>query len=453
MNRKISMTILVLFMLVFSFQASASSGIRNLLDRRDDSVPVEFSIQIEFKKLPQFSSERTEQLNKILKHVDFTGFVAETQSELSVRLDREALFTIAEEKKPDSQISILYSGLSDAYILPSETGIRNHFSAAMEDLVLPVQSQIDHFLLLDDYASLFGKLPAVFPEKTKDTKIAEKYRNYGTAVKRTTLILSGEEVQSFIQENSGRLSGCIYIPLINLHFESRQTVSLYYTEDGSLIKIVYSGKSGLSEDDMRNVKLEWKTFRTETQDRDDIVLKTPNAGNTKRNNIILSSYRANSDQCAETLQWKEEKDYLSAGIRTRSLFSADLTLENSLFTGSLSRTDTVRNSSVSEEIFFSCSAAENAFRNGILEINHKKDKIERDCLTVSFDFSSKGVPVVSDSRPEMKTLTEKEYKEMLQSVFSGVLKKLLMLPEEDLGFLKDGIPDDLWNTVPINGKN
>ena len=82
-----------------------------------------------------------------------------------------------------------------------------------------------------------------------------------------------------------------------------------------------------------------------------------------------------------------------------------------------------------------------------LEINHKNDTIEKDHLMLSFVLSPAEPVQETESQAAAFTGSGGDASGNFRALYRRILERILKLPEEDLGFLKDGIPDELWNTI------
>ena len=214
------------------------------------------------------------------------------------------------------------------------------------------------------------------------------------------------------------------------------------TEEGKALKIRYGGTAGISEGDMRTVRLEWKTVRSDTVDRDEISLRTPDSNGTRRNNLILEHVRRKQDDGKEVFSWKTETDKLENGVRTRCFFQADAEAEPGSMSGNISETIVEKGYTYGNDISFISTADPAERYSGTLEIISKKDKIESGKLKAEFDFSPEIGIRAADMISEPLTVSEKEYDEIRQMMISGILKEIIKLPPQDLDFITEGIPEE-----------
>ena len=200
------------------------------------------------------------------------------------------------------------------------------------------------------------KLPDRFPQAVASSKMNEKYKDYGTAVKKVSVKISAEELTACVRDHRAELPEGDGLPDIGgIVFEGRQDFEMLMTEEGKALKIRYGGKAGLSAEDLRTVRLDWKTVRSDSVDRDEMTLKTPDSAGTHRNNLILAHTRRKSEDGKETFQWKAETDEVSEGIRTRGVSECTAEAENGILAGNFVTTRTVRQNA---EAMGSCAAEE-----------------------------------------------------------------------------------------------
>ena len=54
---------------------------------------------------------------------------------------------------------------------------------------------------------------------------------------------------------------------------------------------------------------------------------------------------------------------------------------------------------------------------------------------------------VSSGQPEIIQVSKAESGWLTEKLYSEILRKLMKLPAEDLTFIRDGIPDSIWNNI------
>ena len=447
MKKRVFLFLLSLLVLIPAYISAA--GMQDFLDFSENGEPVAFELNAEIIKTPQFDENRTEQLNRLLKHILFSGIAGEKESEVTVSSDNEELFSILSFEHSDKK-QIVLAPDHEHYYYPDFLG-----NPEMDEILPGSTEEAERIershkmqQSLDDVSAFFGKLPEAFPEKVSRTKNTEKYRDYGTASYKIVLKLTDEEMNKYLQQflSNGR-SGCFDPHMEKLIFTGRQGFTLLYTEDNSLLKVSYSGKGYWEENDIRDIRLEWKTARRDGYAMDELQLRTPDEKRTARNNLVLGFMLKTEEDGSENLTWSEETDILENRSRKQGKFDAALTMKENRLTGSIKRTEKEGNITASETILIDLNTPHQNSWAGTLEIIGKKDKIEKVHIKAGLSVTA-GISVpVSSGQPEIIQVSKAESGWLTEKLYSEILRKLMKLPAEDLTFIRDGIPDSIWNNI------
>ena len=449
--KKRLLLLLMSLLMVFPVYIHAE-GMQDFLHFPENGEPVAFELDTEIFKIPQFDENRTEQLNRLLKHIHFSGIVSEKETEVTVSLDNEELFSI---------LSFDYSGKNRTVFA---TDHEHYYSSetlehACKDM-LPVSkgetAKIERSQKiqqsLETVAGFLEKLPEAFQEKASRTKNTEKYRDYGTASYKIVLKLTDEEMNNYLQQflkSSDTIHSDPYLE--KLVFTGRQGFTLLYTEDNRLLKVSYSGKAFWKENDIRDIRLEWKTVHRNGYARDELQLRTPNEKRNARNNLVLSCILYREEDGSEKLTWSEETDSLENRIRKQGKLEAEFILKGNSLTGSVTDITKSDNVTTSETVLIDWFAPQHNSWTGTLEIISKKDKIEKAHIRAVLSLKA-GISVpVSSGQPEAVYVNETEFSRITEELYSEILARILKLPAEDQAFIREGIPDSLWNTI-VNTK-
>ncbi len=447
-RKKISAVILAVILLIFGEETAFAAGIRDAVRFPADDQPVYFEMTVELEKLPQFDERRTELLNRILRHLTFKGLLQGRTDSMTVLLDNTELFSVSRTDIDGSSRETLTQDTDHMFILPSDDSAGTEKELKILNSLKQITDQKKIYFSLEPFAAFFERLPDLFPEQCGSAKILEKYKDYGTAVKKVSIRLDGDVLAACVREYAGAALKEPYMPdLRQIVFSGRQDIELLLTEEGKALKIRYGGNAGFSAEDLRTVRLEWKTVRNDTVEKDELTLRTPNKNATRRNNILLEHIWRKKEDKRESFSWKVETDDLADGIRTRGIIQCTAESEGSSVTGSFVKTVTVKSRRTDDEIQFSFSGNPEDQYSGILEIISKTDTIETGQLKTDFSFSRNGhVPDGPETiRPVY--LSEAEYSKIRHDLFSKILQALFTLPPEDLLFLTEGIPEETLNTL------
>lgn len=455
MKKKLSVILLLVFLVYavpFSCGETAPSVIQRAITFLDYDHPLGFHFTIQVEKSPVYGEGRTEQLNRLLKHFSFDGTIHESLSELTVLLDQQKLFGISQIHLANRDQVSLSPANGEPFMLPD--------MGDDEKLLPSLQSNAESYLReksifhsLNFYVSLISRLPDAFPEKTGSSKILEKYRYYGTATRRITVNITGEELNDYVLRHLNETKGNeeMFPDLSGLVFEDRQGFTLLFTEDNQLIGITYSGKIRFpEEEDLREVRLDWKTVQSSTLEKNELTLRTPSSDRTRRDNYILDSQWTLEDDGSEAFRWNAETDLLSDSIRTQRKVTSEWTAAGSHLSGAYSETDLSDRTHPARNYIVNADVSDSDEYNGTLEIIDKNDTIETSRLLVGFQVFPAVSEPVSASQPEARTVSPEEYPEILNSIESFILREMIRLPREDLAFIREGLPETAWNQLLID---
>ena len=121
MNRKRILAAVLAAVLAAACMANAgASGIRELIRFAGSGEPVGYEFTAAFEKLPQFDGNRTDQLNRLLRHFVFSGVLDARETTLSVSLDGESLFTVSETEVGGKATRMLACDPDTNIIIPGE---------------------------------------------------------------------------------------------------------------------------------------------------------------------------------------------------------------------------------------------------------------------------------------------------------------------------------------------
>ena len=445
-RKRITAVILIITIMIACTATAAASGIREMICFSGNGEPFGYEITAQAVKLPQFDENRTEQLNRLLRHFSFSGIVDAREATLAVFMDGYRLFALSETEIGGITVTTLETGSDPVAIMPEEeTG---EASGVFEGAITAVSEKLSLYTALEKYAAFFEGLPDRYPELSGHGKILEKYKDYGTAEKKVSLRFTAEDWTECVRKYAPDIPEGSSIPdLRKMIFEGRQDVELLMTEDGTLLKVRYGGNAGLTEDDIRVVRLEWKTVRNETVGRDELTLRTPDSNAAKRNNLILDHTWRKMEDGSENFSWKAESDAVAEGVRMREICECSMESADGKTVGSWSLTTNVKNvSNTTEFIFESAGDPENGY-TGTLEIISKKDKIEYERLKADFRLTAKVQAQAGELLPDPETVSREEFAVIRGNLLRRILVRLMSLPPEDLVFVTEGIPDETLNLI------
>ncbi len=447
MIRKRITALFIMMICLASFSGSAAAaGIRDMIRFWGNGEPFEFKITSQAEKLPQFDRKRTEQLNRLLGHFSFSGKMDDREAMLSVYMDEEKMFTLSRTEIGGENKTALEADSSTFVIIPEDGN--DTWTGLMTEEDEGISENLSIYNALEKYAVFFESLPAIYPELSGYGKILEKYKDYGTAEKKVNIHFTAEKWTECVMQNAPDIPEGSKVPdLRKMTFEGKQDIELLLKGDGTLLKVRYGGNAGISKDDMRIVRLEWKTVRNETVGRDELTLRTPDSNAARRNNLILEHLWRKAENGSEMLSWKAETDIVSEGIRTRRMSECSMESADGKTCGSWSQTITEKNRSDVREFIFEYASKTAGEYSGTLEIISKKDKIENVHIEAAFSLTPIKIPHAEDNFHEPVPVSREEYAAIRGNLVHRILVNLMSLPPEDLGFVTEGIPDETLKLI------
>ena len=121
MNRnRITAIIFVILLIVSCSGIAAASGIREMICFFGNGDTFGYEITAQAIKLPQFDDNRTESLNRLLRHFSFSGRLDAREATLTVSLDGEKLFALSETEVGGTTTAALEPDSNSVVIIPEE---------------------------------------------------------------------------------------------------------------------------------------------------------------------------------------------------------------------------------------------------------------------------------------------------------------------------------------------
>ena len=451
--KRIRKAALVMLILVLIPVSSFAGEIDNLLSGLAGPAagPTELVFNMEAIRLPQFSENRAEWLNGLLKHIVFRIRTDDTVQETTIETDGQAVLgyiTRTGENWCETRFSF-----SDQ-IYRTET-TRNIISIITESL--PEENDIDYYakiqVLLPEFYCFFSGLPDLFPENTSESKVNIQYKGYGTAVRRYSMTLSSDILysESMAEYLAGNEMKELRTFLSDVVLEGKQRLTLLKDAEGNLMKVNYTGKSGKREDSIRNTDVDWKCLRRENGYKDILTLKTPAVSGTDRHNISLTQEMLLNEDGTEDYQCSVDTDEVKSRVRKRVRLDISLAEKDGKITGSAKKKSTSSGINDIYEYEIETESPEAEEYQGSLEIIHELNKIEREHLRIHFIALPCEKPVWENGISV--SITESDLQMIRQKAAAVFLKALTGLPEEDLQYIIADLPDGWWNqSIPITEK-
>lgn len=438
---------------VLSSCAGGDEGIGpDLLMKGIFRSPVTVSISSPaYTQISQFGRERTESLNRLLKHLGLRITLDTDVSETVLTVDREPAYSYVETEEESVQRTV-YSFQPDIvylnrteYTTPSDPD----FSGFLDD----------HFFILnrflDDFYPLFEKTAEAFSEWGKPSAASLNFRGYGKGVRKLTIPLSDQYVTEHFPGAAAGLAETDEIRefLNGLVFVGPQKIILLYDPDDRLLRINYDGKVGLTEDSVRKVSIVWRCLRTADRIKDNITIKTPSVKGYDKYNITYERAVDLSDPQHHSISWDLQIDLRADQLKKKISYSSDLAVSDGILGGKVLFAEKQDGGEKKILIVPEMQKENEDEYSGTIEITNYSGKIITSSLRASVSVYPGEKPAVPEYG-RLKTAGEpareasENHSDPLQDQINSILiRRILELPEEDLAFLSTDIPEEIWDSL------
>ncbi len=380
--------------------------------------PVSWSMTagMSLQAYPAFGEKRVEQFNQLIRHL---------QLKMQKQADQAAT------------VQVFVSG-SEATCFTVDTE-QQEFSVAK------VRQALNVFDMLDAGADFLRDLPEKMPEACTEKKVKQKLKK-GVAVRSVTIITAPDEegVHPLTELISKDDHSTLQSMLGSWVFQGKHKFTLLYDEEGRLLKVNYTGRAGEAADRIRNIRLEWRIYRTEENIWDELTLRTPTVEGADRDNWVLNRNQTMNDE-AETLSFSFEYDQKTGNDKTGYRWDGNLQGSTGL-SGEISCSTSIKNET--EKMIFrpDMSICNQKQIVGALEIIHVSSKIEKEHFTLQLDWNAEDMGDIKRSDTVSRTSGSQDA--VKREAASALLRSILInVPEKDLEYLKDEISDSDWNSI------
>ncbi len=422
-----------------------------------DALPWEARLAISLDAHMPFDDERTEQLSRLLSHVAmklrYQGLNGEVWKELSLLVDDQPAMTMTTRETEDAcQLQLSY--------LPQETFVGQSLLDEGDLNLYGLQG--NELALLDDLLIVLENAEIGLPDYMTEKKVSEKVKNMGTAKLKQTFTIPKGDVGELGALLAGLCpEGKVKTFLSSLIFSGKQSLVLWKNSLGEIIRVDYSGQAGMDEADLRKVTLTWKLRRDDEQVRDSLTLKTPRVKGSGRDNVVLERTLAQTSGTDSTLDITFKYEKVAGGDKT--VLSGEVDLESkgrkgeTSLTGSvevkqqLPGSDTADRTVLTPSLSFSGDTATPAVEGTLRwEAYRGKSIQERADINVQvnpaefFDW---------ELRENTVSLDETATQRILQGAETALVRRLVLVPQEDSLFLSNGLDDAQWQEIVTAAQN
>ena len=444
MARKIRQAMCLLLVLMLAPAAALAGTIDDLIGLlvHPAEQPVTMEMQAEALRIPELGETRLEWLNRLLQHISFRLTAGGDIQEEQILVDgRAAIGCTGRTEKNGTAWHFSFDG-GNAYRTAEGENLLAML-AGVSAGASGTERYSEMAVLMSGFYRFFEGLPALYPENSSESKINTRYRPYGTAVKKWSVSLPDDVLQDekMIAYLDGEGMEAVKAYLSGAVLNGRQRITLLTDEDGRLMKVNYTAKAGLSEDDMRSVNLDWRCFRREEGYKDVLTLTTPGAG-SRRNNLTITQELVADPEAGETYTGSIETDQVADRIRTRILLTFDLRASDGTVTGKLLEKTTVGSVRTSTEVLADIQKDEQEEYRGSLEIITKSDKIEKEHYRLHVTAGKSEMPAWNEM--PVRQPDEAAREQIAGKAARAFLKALIPLPESDLQYILADLPEGWW---------
>ena len=449
MKRRLRRAVCLLIALVLIPAAGLAGTIDDLMKllTRPADRPVAMEIQAEAVHVPELGETRLEWLNRLLGHITFRMSAGDGTEEETILIDGKPVMGCTARTGTEGRVWQFSFDGETAYRAEDGGDLLEMFSGVSADF-----SGLDYYsemaVLLDGFYRFFEGLPAQFPEYSDLSRTNSPYKPYGTAVKKWTIalpedILQSDQMKAYL-EGDGMEAVKEY--LSHAVLAGRQRLTLLTDADDRLMKVNYTAKAGLSEEDMRSVNLDWRCLRGETGYRDVLKLTTPGAG-SRRDNLTITREMVIDPEKGETYTGSIETDRVADRVRTLILLTFELKASGDSVTGSLTEKTTVGGERTYTEITADLARNAQEEYRGSLEIITKLGKIEKEHYRIQLTAEKAAAPEWKDL--PVKTLGRSDRNRIAEKAANVFLKALIPIPEKDLQYILADLPEGWWARMSL----
>ena len=446
MKRILKLLALLTALLTGIHSAGAESGdFLRLLTTGVSQTPLKVHFDsVRFHTLTPFDEERTESLDRLIRHLSVDITTDHHHSDTVLSVDGDPFLSITEQAGDDSTVSV-YSLAPEMAFESRNDGIHTYDFLENRFFVLN--------RLLDDLYPLFDRIPLRFADKAKTEKVSLNYTGYGRGVKKITFQFSAEEVKSIfsgildeltVSDDTAKL-------IRSLVFDGKQKIILIYDADDHLLRLNYDGKAGHSENDIRKLSVICRSVRNDGLIKDKITVKSPAVKGYNRDNVTYERTLDYKTPENTSIVFDYQLDNRSEENRKKIHWFAELDRKDTAVNGSITYdekgTEGNQTITVQPELLLS-----NGEYSGTLEITRKSGKIVL-CDVVS-QISLSNVKELVQQEISHSAVIDSDsengkaaFASLQQTIAAALVKRLVRLPAEDLDFLNHDLDAADWTSL------
>lgn len=404
----------------------------------EENQPVDAVLSIDLRAHMPFDDERCAQLNSLLQHLSLHLQAGSGVDRAAVLVDGVEAIWLAQREGasgPETQVS----------------WAEGAFACDMDALLGGTEGNItlEHpqNAWLEDGLAFIERLAAGLEGYKKESTVKTAVKKMGTARQKLTYTIPKAEAEAFAQA----VKAC---GVEKLTFSGQQKLTLWRSEDGSLLRVDYTGRCGQDADSLRKVSLSWRLCREENCYRDEITLKTPAVKGKACNNLTCSRYLAQAED--GTAQYTLNYDYTRQDADGKSTWEGEIDLAGTpeqtctRLTGSLTLASTspgveAKRTLVLQPNLLVGETAGAPLLSGLVTVQEMRGKNLLEDADVSINLAA-GMHLIWTERTP-GPLTPQLQESLAQGMSAALVKRLVLLPAQDTLYLSRDLPEDTWQGI------
>lgn len=435
-----------------------------------DTLPIEVTLSADVTTHMPFDDTRTAQLNALLSHLslrlNFQQLDQEAWSRVAVLVDGQEALSVAQRQMPDATLLQLSSITDRAFSYAAGQEV----PSVLTELLGSDSTEVDLYGLdgteaewIEDGYTLLRTIGAALEEYKSETSVKTTIKNMGTA--RTKQVFTIPKAQA--DALAAAIAECcpegkLRTLLTSLTFSGKQTLTLYRSESGMLLRADYSGSCGVDADHLRTVTLSWKMRRDDEAVRDTLSLKTPAASGTDRNTLSLERVLTYDKSGNVTLDTEFTYEWVESKQKTTLTGTIDLTNDLTETSSHVSGTVTIKRTLPGEDtastikltpdlVIYGEDGLPSAIGSVLVQEYSGKNVVEQADISLSldvgqyFDWELRSIIIDVDGLTETQAGIVAQ--EIAASAVTALIRPLVLLPKDDTLFLSADLPEDTWQKL------
>lgn len=403
-----------------------------------ENQPVDAVLSIDLRAHMPFDDERCAQLNSLLQHLSLHLQTGSGVDRVAVLVDGGEAIWLAQREGtsgPETQVS----------------WAKDTFACNMDTLLGSTEGSITlerpRASWLEDALTFVERLAAGLEGYKKENAVNAAVKNMGTARRKMTYTIPKAEAEAFAR--AVKESG-----VEGLTFPGQQKLTLWRSEDGSLLRVDYTGQCGRDADSLRKVNLSWRLCREESCYRDEITLKTPAVKGKAYNSLTCSRHMEQNED--GTARYTLNYDYSRQDADGKSAWEGEIDLTGApeqactRLTGSVSLASTPAGAEAKRTLVLlpNLLVGETAgapLVSGLVTVQEKRGKSLLEDADVSISLAA-GMHLLWTEQTPIP-LTPQLQESLAQGMSAALVKRLVLLPAQDTLYLSRDLPEDAWQGI------